>query len=238
MNDPSTYVRNQGNILLSPNGFRENYSLQMMQHGENGQYDDHQILQNVLGRAFRPREARRLAKEMIARFGSFADAIAAAPEQLTQVEGMTLKAIAEFKFVEATVHRFNKGEAKKRLAFGSWSAMYDYLRSIMAFEQREIVRILFLDKKNGLIADEVHGIGTVDHTPVYPREVMRRALELSATAIVLAHNHPSGDPTPSEQDVKMTLEIIAASKIMGLTVHDHVIVGRHGHVSLKRQGLI
>jgi DNA repair protein RadC len=108
----------------------------------------------------------------------------------------------------------------------------------MAFEEREAFRILFLDKKNGLIADEVQGRGTVDHTPVYPREVVRRALELSATAIVLVHNHPSGDPSPSTQDVKMTQDVIAIAKTMGLAVHDHLIVGRNGHSSMRALKLI
>ena len=127
---------------------------------------------------------------------------------------------------------------KKRLPMGSWSAVVDYCRTAMAFETREIFRILFLDKKNGLIADEVQGSGTVDHTPVYPREVVRRALELSATALVLVHNHPSGDPTPSQQDVKMTQDIIAIAKPLGVIVHDHIIVGRDGHASLKGMRLI
>ena len=127
---------------------------------------------------------------------------------------------------------------KKRLPMGSWSEVVDYCRTSMAFENREIFRILFLDKKNGLIKDEVQGAGTVDHTPVYPREVVRRALELSATAIVLVHNHPSGDPSPSTQDVTMTREIMAIAKPLGVTVHDHIIVGRDGHASLKGLRLI
>ena len=121
---------------------------------------------------------------------------------------------------------------------GSWSEVVDYCRTSMAFGDREIFRILFLDKKNGLIADEEHGAGTVDHTPVYPREVIRRALELSATAIVLVHNHPSGDPSPSTQDVAMTREIMAIAKPLGVTVHDHIIVGRDGHASLRGLKLI
>ena len=124
-------------------------------------------------------------------------------------------AIAEFKIVEAAAQRFAKGAVKKRLPMGSWSEVIDYCRTSMAFEGREIFRVLFLDRKNGLIADEIQGSGTVDHTPVYPREVMRRALELSATAIVLVHNHPSGDPTPSTQDIRMTLEIIADRQDVG-----------------------
>ena len=146
---------------------------------------------------------------------------------------MGAAAIAEFKIVEAAAQRFAKGAVKKRLPMGSWGEVIDYCRTAMAFENREIFRILFLDKKNGLIADEVQATGTVDHAPVYPREVVRRALELSATAIVLVHNHPSGDPSPSTQDVKMTLDIVAIAKALGVTVHDHIIIGRNGHASLK-----
>jgi DNA repair protein RadC len=123
--------------------------------------------------------------------------------------------------------------ARKRLSIGSFSEVIDYCRTAMAFEGREAVRILFLDKKNGLIADETQGVGTVDETPVYPREVVRRALELSATAMILVHNHPSCDPAPSSQDVKMTLDIIAVAQPLGVAVHDHIIVGRDGHASLK-----
>jgi DNA repair protein RadC len=120
----------------------------------------------------------------------------------------------------------------------SWSALLDYCRTAMAFEEREQFRILFLDKKNGLIADEVQGVGTVDHTPVYPREVIRRALELSATAIILVHNHPSGDPTPSRADISMTETIVGVGKPLGITVHDHLIIGRDGHASFRGLGLI
>ena len=147
-------------------------------------------------------------------------------------------AVSAIKIVEAAAQRFAKGAVKKRLPMGSWSEVIDYCRTSMAFENREIFRVLFLDRKNGLIADEVQGTGTVDHTPVYPREVIRRALELSATAIVLVHNHPSGDPAPSTQDVRMTLDIMAIAKPLGLTVHDHIIVGRDGHASLKGLRLI
>jgi DNA repair protein RadC len=117
-------------------------------------------------------------------------------------------------------------------------SLFDYCRASMAFEARDIFRILFLDKRNGLIADEVQQTGTVDHTPVYPREVVKRALELSATAVILVHNHPSGDPTPSHADIAMTRQIVDAGKPLGVLVHDHIIIGRNGHASLKGQGLI
>jgi DNA repair protein RadC len=199
---------------------------------------DHEMLEMILVRAVPRREVRRVAKDVMTRFGTFADAIAAAPQRLSEVNGMNSNAIAEFKLLEAAVQRFTKEAMRKRLPLGSWREVIDYCRTAMAFEDREIFRVLFLDKKNGLIADEVQGVGTVDHAPVYPREVIRRALELSASAIILLHNHPSGDPTPSVQDVKMTQDIIAVCKPLGLTVHDHIIVGRHGNASLKRLDLI
>ena len=199
---------------------------------------DYELLELVLFRAIPRRDVKPLAKALIARFGSFAEAIAAESGRLAEVEGMGAGAIAEFKIVEAAAQRFAKGAVKKRLPMGSWSEVIDYCRTSMAFEGREIFRVLFLDRKNGLIANEVQGSGTVDHTPVYPREVMRRALELSATAIVLVHNHPSGDPTPSTQDIKMTLEIMAVAKTLGLAVHDHIIIGRDGHASLRGMRLI
>ncbi len=170
---------------------------------------DYELLELVLFRALPQRDVKPLAKALLTRFGSFQETISADPHRLAEVKGMGPSAIAEFKIVEAAAQRFAKGAVKKRLPMGSWTEVVDYCRTSMAFENREIFRILFLDKKNGLIADEVQGSGTVDHTPVYPREVVRRALELSATAIVLVHNHPSGDPSPSTQDVKMTQDNIA-----------------------------
>ncbi len=199
---------------------------------------DYELLELILFNAIPQRDVKPLAKALVEKFGSFAEAIAAAPERLAEVKGVKDRAIAEFKIVEAAAERFARGKMRKRLAMGSWNEVLDYCRTAMAFESREIFRILFLDRKNGLIADEVQGAGTVDHTPVYPREVIRRALELSATAIVLVHNHPSGDPTPSSQDVKMTLDIMAIAKPLGLAVHDHIIVGRDGHASLKGMRLI
>jgi len=198
---------------------------------------DYELLELVLF-AIPRKDVKPLAKELIGRFGSFAQAIAAEPQRLKEVDGMTENAVAAFKIVEAAAQRFAKGAVKKRQPLGSWNEVLDYCRASMAFGNRETFRILFLDKKNGLIADEVQATGTVDHTPVYPREVIRRALELSATAVVLVHNHPSGDPSPSSQDVKMTLDITAIGKPLGVAVHDHIIVGRDGHASLKGLRLI
>ena len=199
---------------------------------------DYELLELVLFRAIPRRDVKPLAKALIARFGSFAEAVAASPQRLAEIEGMTAAAIGEFEIVEASAKRFAKGAARKRLPIGSWSEVVDYCRTAMAFADREEFRVLFLDKKNGLIADETLGTGTVDQAPVFPREVVRRALELAATAVILVHNHPSGDPTPSTQDVKMTLDIIAVAAPLGVTVHDHIVIGRHGHASLRGLRLI
>jgi DNA repair protein RadC len=146
--------------------------------------------------------------------------------------------VLDLKLVEASARRIARGAVAKRPVLSSWTAVIDYCRTAMAFAEREQFRLLFLDKRNALIADEVQGAGTVDHTPVYPREVVRRALELSACALILVHNHPSGDPTPSQADVRMTREIIDVAKPLGIEVHDHIIVGREGHASLKGMRLI
>ena len=199
---------------------------------------DYELLELLLFRAIPRRDVKPLAKALIARFGSFAETIAAPLVRLVEVEGMSAGAATEFKIVEAAAQRLVKGKIKKRASMGSWSEVIEYCRSAMAFADKEDFRILYLDKKNGLIADEAQGVGTVDHTPVYPREVIKRALELSASAIILVHNHPSGDPTPSTQDVKTTLDIIAIAKPLGVSVHDHIIVGRQGHTSLRGQKLI
>jgi len=171
-------------------GHRERLRSRLLEAGA-GALADYELIELILFRAIPRIDVKPLAKELIKKFGSFAEAIAADPVLLDKVDGMRPAAIVEFRIVEAAAQRFAKGAVKKRLPMGSWSEVVDYCRTSMAFENREIFRILFLDKKNGLIADEVQGAGTVDHTPVYPREVIRRALELSATAIVLVHNHPT-----------------------------------------------
>jgi DNA repair protein RadC len=199
---------------------------------------DYELIELILFRAIPRRDVKPLAKTLLARFGSFAEVIAAPPARLAEIDGMSAGAVTEFKIIEASARRFAKGLARKRRSMSSWSEVIDYCRTAMAYADHEEFRVMFLDKKNGLIADETQGIGTVDHTPVYPREVVKRALELAASAVILVHNHPSGDPTPSTQDVKMTLEIIAIAAPLGVSVHDHIIVGRQGHVSLKGLKLI
>jgi DNA repair protein RadC len=179
------------------------------------------------------RDVKPLAKKLIERFGSFAGAVSARPERLREIEGLGEAAIVELKIIEAAATRLAKSAIENRPSLSSFSAVVDYCRTAMAFLDREEFRVLFLDKKNHLIKDEVQGVGTVDHAPAYPREIMRRALELGASAIILVHNHPSGDPQPSAEDIQLTHQVIAVGKPLKVTVHDHLIIGKHGHVSLK-----
>jgi len=175
---------------------------------------------------------------LIARFGSFSEVINAAELRLREVSQVGDAVITELKVVRAAALRMMRTDIVGRPVLSSWSAVLDYCRAAMGFEEREQFRILFLDKKNNLIADEVQQQGTVDHTPVYVREIVKRALDLTATAIILVHNHPSGDPAPSRADIEMTRRIVAAAKPIGIAVHDHVIVGRNGHAKFKALGLI
>ena len=199
---------------------------------------DYELLELVLFRPIPRLDVKPLAKALIARFGSFTEVLAATPERLREVPGVGDAVVTELKIVHAAGLRLIKGEISQRALLSSWSAVLDYCRAAMAFAEREQFRILFLDKKNGLIADEVQGIGTVDHTPVYPREVMKRALELGASAIILVHNHPSGDPTPSAADIDMTRRLIEAGDKLAVKVHDHIIIGRNGHASFRTLKLI
>jgi len=199
---------------------------------------DYELLELVLFRAIPQRDVKPLAKQLIAKLGSFAEVVAAPEMRLREVKGLGDAAITELKIVQAAASRLARGQVKARTVLSSWSSVLDYCRTAMAFADKEQFRILFLDKRNQLIADEVQQTGTVDHTPVYPREVVKRALELSATAIILVHNHPSGDPTPSRADIQMTQSIVEVAKPLGISVHDHIIVGKDGHASLKGLRLI
>jgi DNA repair protein RadC len=194
---------------------------------------DYELLELLLFNAIPRADVKPLAKALIQRFGSFTEVLAAPPERLKEVQGVGEGVVTQLKIVHAAGLRLIKGEIRRRTLLSSWTAVLDYCRAAMAFAEREQFRILFLDKKNGLIADEVQGEGTVDHTPVYPREVIKRALELSASAIILVHNHPSGDPTPSTADIDMTRRLIEAGDKLSIKVHDHIIIGRNGHASFR-----
>jgi DNA repair protein RadC len=199
---------------------------------------DYELLELVLFRAIPRRDVKPLAKALIASFGSFPEVISAPATRLAEIKGLGTAAITELKIIYAAASRLARGQVRKRPVLSSWSTVIDYCRTTMAFAEKEQFRVLFLDKRNQLIVDEVQQTGTVDHTPVYPREVVKRALELSATALILVHNHPSGDPTPSHADIDMTRTIAEVAKPLGITVHDHIIVGRDGHASLKDLKLI
>lgn len=218
-------------------GHRERLRARFREAGSDA-VTDYELLELLLFRALPRRDVKPLAKALIAKFGSFAETIAAPPQRLAEVPGLGEAAITEIKIVQAAANRLARGEVKRRTVLSSWSAVLDYCRTAMAFADKEQFRVLFLDKRNQLIADELQQVGTVDHTPVYPREVLKRALELSATAIILVHNHPSGDPTPSRADIQMTQAIVEVAKPLGIAVHDHIIVGKDGHASFKGLRLI
>ncbi len=199
---------------------------------------DYELLELLLFRILPRRDTKPVAKALIERFGSFSEVLAAPPHLLREIDGLGASAVTDLKVILAAAQRFAHDEVVDRPVLASWSELIDYCRSQMAFADKEQFRILFLDKRNRLIADEVQQVGTVDHTPVYPREIIKRSLELSATALILVHNHPSGDPAPSSADVRMTREIAAIASPLGITIHDHVIIGRNGHVSLRARKLL
>jgi DNA repair protein RadC len=194
---------------------------------------DYEILEMLLFRSIPRADTKERAKALLKRFGSLAEVLGAPEHLIREVPGIGDAAALDLKVVAAAAQRMARGAIQGREVLASWTQVLDYCRASMAFEQREQFRILFLDKKNALIADEVQQTGTVDHTPVYPREVVRRALELSSTAIILVHNHPSGDPTPSRADIEMTRTIIDTAKPLGIAIHDHIIIGKSGHASMK-----
>ncbi len=231
----------QGAFLEGPQplytGHRERLRARFRQAGADA-LPDYELIEMVLFRAILRRDTKDLAKRLLGRFGSFAEVVNAPEARLKEVRGVGDAVITELKLIRAAALRLMRSEIASRPVLGSWSQVLDYLRVAQAFEHREEFRILFLDKKNALIADEVQGRGTVDHTPVYVREVVKRALELSSSAIILVHNHPSGDPTPSRADIDMTRMIVDAARPLGVTVHDHVIVGRSGHASFRALRLI
>ena len=199
---------------------------------------DYELLELILFRTIPQRDVKPLAKDLIAKFGSFAEVLSAPQSRLEEVKGVKEATATDLKIIHAAATRITRGAVQKRQVLSSWSSVLDYCRTAMAFADKEQFRILFLDKRNQLIADEVQQRGTVDHTPVYPREVVKRALELSATALILVHNHPSGDPTPSRADIVMTEAIVDVARPLGITVHDHIIVGKDGHASFKSLKLI
>jgi len=199
---------------------------------------EHELIEMVLFIALPRRDTKAIARALITRFGSFAAAIAAPVADLRHVEGLGEAGLAALKTVQAAALRLARSEVVHRPVLNNWQVLMDYLNAVLARERVEQFRILFLDNRNHLLADETQSRGTVNHTPVYPREVAKRALELHATALILVHNHPSGDPTPSREDITMTAEIGIALRALGIVLHDHVIIGNGTHTSFRREGLL
>lgn len=199
---------------------------------------DYEILELTLFRAIPRQDVKPLARRLIETFGDLNGVLSAPIARLERVKGVGPAVALELKVMETVTHRMARAKVMQRHVISSWDAVLDYCHTVMAHRDTEQFRVLFLDRKNVLIADEAQGSGTVDHVPVYPREVVKRALELNASAMILVHNHPSGDPTPSQDDIAMTQQVLRAAKALGISLHDHLIVGRSRELSFKSQGLI
>jgi DNA repair protein RadC len=196
------------------------------------------MLELILFRAIPRQDVKPLARRLIDRFGDFNAVVSAPASRLRETEGVGDAVICEFKIIEAAAQRMARARVLRRQVLSSWDALLDYCHTVMAHRETEQFRVLYLDRKNVLIADEEQARGTVDHVPVYPREVVKRALELNASALILVHNHPSGDPTPSASDIDMTAQVEQAARALGITLHDHLIIGRSVELSFRAQGLI
>ncbi|MEM7641121.1 MAG: DNA repair protein RadC [Pseudomonadota bacterium] len=199
---------------------------------------DYELLELILFRALPRGDTKPLAKRLLQTFGDLNRVFAAPPARLSEVKGVGPAVVEQLKILEAVGHRMARAKVIQRPVLSSWDALLDYLQTAMAHQETERFRVLYLDRKNVLIADEELAEGTVDHVPVYPREVVKRALELNASALILVHNHPSGDPTPSEADVTMTYAIRDAAEVLGIVLHDHLIVGKARELSFRSEGLL
>ena len=199
---------------------------------------DYELLEMILFRALARQDTKPLARSLLDHFGDFNRVLSATPEQLSQVKGVGDAVVTELKLIEAAAQRLARARVMQRPVISGWDALLDYCHTTMAHRQTEQFRILFLDRKNVLIADEEQACGTVDHVPVYPREVAKRSLELNASALILVHNHPSGDPTPSPSDIEMTARIMQACEVLGITLHDHLIIGQSREISFRSAGHI
>ncbi len=199
---------------------------------------DYEMLELVLFRAIPRRDVKPLARQLLERFGDFNGVLSAPPARLSEVNGVGEAVVTELKIVEAAAHRLARSKVMLKHVLSSWDALLDYCQTAMAHGDIEQFRVLYLDRKNVLIADERQARGTVDHVPVYPREVVKRALEVNASALILVHNHPSGDPTPSTADIDMTAQIQMAAESLGITLHDHLVIGKSRELSFRAEGLI
>jgi DNA repair protein RadC len=218
-------------------GHRERLRTRFLAGGP-GAMPDYELLELVLFNAIPRIDVKPIAKALLAAFGDLNGVIAAPEPRLMAVPGVTDKVHLQLKILEAVSHRMARATVMRREVIASWDALMRYCKTVMAYRDTERFRILFLDRKNVLIADEEQARGTVDHVPVYPREVAKRALELNASALILVHNHPSGDPTPSQSDIDMTEAIEQACAAIGVTVHDHVVIGKASDASFRALGLL
>ncbi len=199
---------------------------------------DYELLELVLFRAIPRRDVKPLARALMDRFGDFNRVITAPEPRLRDISGVGDAVIVELKVIEAAAHRMARSRVMRQHVLSGWDALLDYCHTTMAHRETEQFRVIYLDRKNVVIGDEEQGKGTVDHVPVYPREVAKRALELNASALILVHNHPSGDPTPSQADIDMTQQIFAACSALGLTLHDHLIIGKSRELSFRSEGYL
>ena len=222
---------------VDSSGHRERLRQRLLEGGGEA-FLDYELLEYVLGLAIPRRDTKPLAKRLIAEFGSLPAVLAAAPAELARVEGLTGGGAAALKFIEAAALRSLRTAALDRPVLAGWQALSDYLHAAMAHRVTEEFRVIFLNNRNVLMRDEAMSSGTINAAPVYPREIVKRALELGASAVVLVHNHPSGDPSPSREDIAMTKAIVEAGRHLGLAVHDHVVIGKTGHASFRALGLL
>ncbi|MCV2889782.1 DNA repair protein RadC [Ruegeria sp. XHP0148] len=199
---------------------------------------DYELLELVLFRSILRQDVKPLARRLLDTFGDFNRVLSAPVERLAEVKGVGEAVITDLKILEASAHRMARARVMQRQVISSWDALLDYCHTTMAHRETEQFRVFYLDRKNVLIADEEQARGTVDHVPVYPREVAKRALELNASALILVHNHPSGDPTPSQSDIDMTARIRAACEALGITLHDHLIIGKSVELSFRSEGYL
>lgn len=218
-------------------GHRERLRKRFLEGGADA-LPDYELLELLLCLAIPRRDVKPLAKLLLKKFGSYAEVISAPDDQLQEISGVGDSVLSALKLAQASAVRLAQGKVRGRPILKSWNALLDYLMMSMDFAREEQFRLLYLDKKNSLIADEVQQTGTVDHTSVYPREVMRRCLALGATAIILVHNHPSGDPKPSKGDIAMTKELVKVAEPLGVIVHDHIIIAGGRHISFKSHGYL
>ncbi len=243
---PSLFAGDEAPVRPAPGGrplpsYIRDHRRRLRDRFLNGGADavpDYELLELLLFRAIPRQDMKPLARRLLEHFGDFNAVVSAPPARLRDVDGVGEAVVTELKIVEAAAHRLARSRVLQRQVVSSWEALLDYCQTAMAHRDTEQFRVLFLDRKNVLIADEPQARGTVDHVPVYPREVVKRALELNASALILVHNHPSGDPTPSDADIEMTGQIRLAAEALGITLHDHLVIGRSRELSFRAEGLL